>query len=56
MQLALVPEQFVSSDFRFAVEELRKRQDVLVSDTPHRLTANRNKTARMWNAAAPGLF
>jgi len=36
MQLALVPEQFVSSDFRFAVEELRKRQDVLVLDTLHR--------------------
>jgi hypothetical protein len=33
MQLALVPEQF---DFRFAVEELRKRQDVLVLDTLHR--------------------
>lgn len=36
MQLELVPEQFVSSDFRFAVEELRKRQDVLVLDTLHR--------------------
>ena len=38
MQLALVREQFVSSDFRFAVEELGKRQDVLVLDTlhPHR--------------------
>ena len=34
LQLGLVPEQFVSSDFRFAVEELRRRQDVLVFGYP----------------------
>ena len=55
MQLALVPEQFVSSDFRFAVAEQRKRQDVLVLDTLHR-HREANKTARVWNAATPGLF
>ena len=55
MQLALVPEQFVSSDFRFAVAEQRKRQDVLVLDTLHR-HREANKTARVWNAATPSLF
>ena len=55
MQLALVPEQFVSSDFRFAVEQLGKRQDVLVLDTLHR-HREANKTARVWNAATPSLF
>jgi len=33
MQFAFAPEQSVSSDYRLAVDELRKRQDLLVLDT-----------------------